>query len=138
MMGNFKSYVPALGLGLLLSASLAWAADAPKAPEAPPAAAPTAAAPASATYTPTAGGQIMKKWPAAIFDASPAEKAAMDINPDLYADFWKKWHFVAVRWREDTREIRLTYANDLAWKVLAEQGSEYPTGAMFGKLVYPA
>lgn len=62
----------------------------------------------------------------------------MDIHPDRFANFWKNWHFVSARWRQDVREIRLTYANDLAWKTLSEQRTDYPLGAMFGKLVYPA
>jgi hypothetical protein len=132
-MRNYKTYFSVLGVGLLLSASPVLAADKSETPAAsPPAAA--AAIPAAEPAVPAS----TKRWPAAIFDSAPAAKAAMDINPDRYAEFWKKWHFVSVRWREDSREIRLTYANDLAWKVLSEQKTEYPTGAMFGKLVYPA
>lgn len=54
-----------------------------------------------------------------------------------YADFWKnpdKWHFVTVRFRKDTGEMRLTYANDIAWKALKAGGKHYPDGAVFGKI----
>jgi hypothetical protein len=53
-----------------------------------------------------------------------------------YAGFWKDpdWHFVTVRFRKDTGEMRLTYANDLAWKALKAGGKEYPDGAVFGKV----
>ena len=54
-----------------------------------------------------------------------------------YADFWKnpnKWHFVTVRYRKDSGEMRLTYANDIAWKALLAGGKDYPDGAVFGKV----
>lgn len=54
-----------------------------------------------------------------------------------YADFWKnpaKWHFVTVRYRKDTGEMRLTYANDSAWQALLAGGTEYPEGAVFAKI----
>ena len=76
-------------------------------------------------------------FPDVIFNQSAEAKAAMDINPDTYADFWKKWHFVTVRWRQDIRDFRYTFANDLAWKTLTEHRTDYPVGAMFGKLIYP-
>lgn len=50
--------------------------------------------------------------------------------------FWQnpeKWHFVTVRYRRDSNELRLIYANDIAWKTLQE-GGEYPDGAIFGKI----
>jgi hypothetical protein len=51
-----------------------------------------------------------------------------------YPDFWKKWHFVTVRYRRDTGEMRLTYANDIAWKALLAGGTDYPEGAIFSKI----
>lgn len=53
-----------------------------------------------------------------------------------YAGFWKNpdWHFVTVRYRRDSSEMRLTYANDIAWKALLAGGREYPEGAVFGKV----
>ena len=79
-----------------------------------------------------------RKFPDIIFALPDAEKAKMDIPADLYGDFWKKWHFVGARWRQDIHEFRLTYANDLAWKTMLEGRTDYPKGAMFGKLAYPA
>jgi hypothetical protein len=51
-----------------------------------------------------------------------------------FPDFIKKWHFVTVRYRKDTGEMRLTYANDKAWKVLREGKTDYPDGAVFAKI----
>ena len=54
-----------------------------------------------------------------------------------YDGFWKdpaNWHFVTVRYRKDTGEMRLTYANDIAWKALLAGGKNYPDGAVFGKI----
>ncbi len=53
-----------------------------------------------------------------------------------YAGFWKNpdWHFVTVRYRRDSSEMRLTYANGIAWKALLAGGKEYPQGAVFGKV----
>jgi len=39
-----------------------------------------------------------------------------------------------VRYRKDTREMRLTYANDIAWKALLAGGKTYPDGAVFAKI----
>ncbi len=78
------------------------------------------------------------KFPDIIFALSDEDKARMDLPQELYVDFWKKWHFVGARWRQDIHEFRLSYANDLAWKTLTEGRIDYPIGAMFGKLVYPA
>lgn len=79
-----------------------------------------------------------KQFPDLIFALSDEDKAKMDLPLELFADFWKKWHFVGARWRQDIHEFRLSYANDLAWKTLTEGRTDYPVGAMFGKLVYPA
>lgn len=51
-----------------------------------------------------------------------------------YAGFESKWHFVTVRYRKDTGEMRLVYANDLAWKTLKSGKTNYPDGAAFGKV----
>jgi hypothetical protein len=51
-----------------------------------------------------------------------------------FKDFEKKWHFVTVRYRADTKEMRFTYANDLAYKTLVSGSNRYPDGARFGKV----
>lgn len=51
-----------------------------------------------------------------------------------YPDFQKKWNLVTVRFRKDTGEIRMTYANDLAWQTLKAGKIEYPDGAVFAKI----
>ena len=51
-----------------------------------------------------------------------------------FGDFAHKWHFVTVRFRKDTNEMRLTYANDSAWKTLSSGKTDYPDGAIFAKI----
>ncbi len=51
-----------------------------------------------------------------------------------YSDFATTWNFVTVRYRKDTGEMRLTYANDAAWKTLMSGSIDYPEGAMFAKI----
>ena len=51
-----------------------------------------------------------------------------------FKNFEKDWHFVTVRFRKDTGEMRLTYANDLAWSVLKKGEHTYPKGAVFAKI----
>ena len=51
-----------------------------------------------------------------------------------FPDFEKKWHLVTSRFRKDTGEMRLTYANDLAWKALQAKSADYPDGAVFAKI----
>lgn len=51
-----------------------------------------------------------------------------------FKDFEKTWHLVTSRFRRDTGEMRLTYANDIAWKALLEGSSDYPDGAVFAKI----
>jgi Cytochrome P460 len=51
-----------------------------------------------------------------------------------FKGFEKNWHFVTVRYRGDTSEMRFIYANDLAYKALLKGSSEYPEGSRFGKI----
>lgn len=51
-----------------------------------------------------------------------------------FKDFEKNWHFVTVRYRGDTKEMRFTYANDIAYKALLKGTNHYPDGARFGKI----
>jgi hypothetical protein len=74
------------------------------------------------------------------FDMNRSETALgvmNDIDFKKFSDFTEKWHLVTVRLREDTKEIRLTYANPLAWEHLsqAKQGP-FPEGSMFGKVAF--
>lgn len=57
-----------------------------------------------------------------------------DIKFDEFKDFTKKWHLVTVRFRQDTKEMRLTYANDIAWREMQESIVKYSDGAAFGKV----
>jgi len=51
-----------------------------------------------------------------------------------FEGFEQKWRLVTVRYRKDTGEMRLSYANELAWKTLAEGRTDYPKGAVFAKI----
>ena len=51
-----------------------------------------------------------------------------------FGDFTHDWRLVTARYRQDIGEQRFTYANAAAMKVLAQGGTHYPDGAMFGKV----
>ncbi|MDX9730608.1 MAG: cytochrome P460 family protein [Bdellovibrionales bacterium] len=56
-----------------------------------------------------------------------------------YRSFPERWKFVTVRYREDSGEMRMTYANDRAYKHLqgltkSKTKTPYPDGANFGKV----
>jgi hypothetical protein len=51
-----------------------------------------------------------------------------------YEGFERNWHFVTVRFRKDTNEMRLTYANDTAWEALSKHVAEFPKGSVFAKI----
>lgn len=53
-----------------------------------------------------------------------------------FKDFDKKWKLVTVRYREDSKEIRLTYANDLAYQTLIKNKTNYKNGSIFAKISY--
>ena len=50
-----------------------------------------------------------------------------------YKEFPEKWSLVTIRFRKDTGEMRLTYANDLALKTLKSGSINYPDGSVFAK-----
>jgi hypothetical protein len=50
-----------------------------------------------------------------------------------HAEFPRKWKLVTIRFRKDTGEMRLTYANDSAWATLSKGAINYPDGAVFAK-----
>jgi hypothetical protein len=56
------------------------------------------------------------------------------ISLGQYQDFEKNWRFVTARYRADTGEMRLTYANDIAWQSLQRGIIDYPDGAVFAKI----
>ena len=51
-----------------------------------------------------------------------------------YKDFTKTWHLVTVRFRTDSKELRFTYANELAWKQMNSSEPVYSDGAIFAKV----
>lgn len=51
-----------------------------------------------------------------------------------YLNFEKDWRLVTVRFRKDTGEMRLTYANDLAFQYLLKGAKDYPEGSVFAKI----
>lgn len=50
-----------------------------------------------------------------------------------YRSFPEKWELVTIRFRKDTGEMRITYANEIAMKALKEGKTDYPDGAVFAK-----
>lgn len=51
-----------------------------------------------------------------------------------FTDFEKQWKLITVRYRKDTGEMRLTYANDLAYENLLKNSTDYPEGSVFAKI----
>lgn len=51
-----------------------------------------------------------------------------------FKGFPEQWEFVTVRYRQDTGELRFTYANKAAADALRKGVRDYPDGAMFGKI----
>jgi hypothetical protein len=64
----------------------------------------------------------------------PLEVASNGYKLADYENFYKDWPQVAVRFREDSGEMRFTYANDLALKGLREGQGHYEDGAVFVKV----
>lgn len=75
---------------------------------------------------------------ALLFFVNTAFAAQEPIDYAPYKDFWRKWPFVTTRFREDTRELRFVFANEIAMKALREDKLPYPDGAVFAKLASPA
>ena len=67
-------------------------------------------------------------------ESSEREDVANGYRLKDFGAFDKDWHLVTVRYRKDTTEMRFTYANDKAWKVLQAGGRDYPDGAIFAKI----
>ncbi len=63
-----------------------------------------------------------------------AEISMNDIRLLQFGDFTEKWRLVTVRYRQDSKEMRFTYANPAAWKGLKSGASVYPDGAVFAKV----
>lgn len=57
-----------------------------------------------------------------------------DIAFSEYGDFTKTWKLVTVRYRQDTHEMRFTYANEKAWESLSKGIMNYPDGSVFAKI----
>lgn len=51
-----------------------------------------------------------------------------------FPEFNSRFRLVTVRYREDSKEMRFTYANDIAAKALELGAKEYPDGAVFAKI----
>jgi|GEM_PF-295062 len=58
------------------------------------------------------------------------------IDPKVADQYWEKWHFVSSRFRTDNRQIRIVYANDIAWDAMLKHSPVYPDGAMFAKAIF--
>ncbi len=61
-----------------------------------------------------------------------------DIGLSDYGDFTKKWNLVTVRFRQDSHEMRFTYANPIAWEALSKGVLPLPEGSVFAKIGFKA
>ena len=69
-------------------------------------------------------------------DETGGKKEMNGIALEKYKNFEHLWKLVTVRFRKDTGELRFTYANPLAYKILKSGKTNYPDGAIFGKVGY--
>jgi len=54
-----------------------------------------------------------------------------------YRNFPSEWKLVTVRYREDSGELRFTYANSIAYgHILSRSKKPYPEGSIFGKVSF--
>ncbi|MDI9333747.1 MAG: cytochrome P460 family protein [Cytophagales bacterium] len=77
----------------------------------------------------------------AFAQAPPVQSDAMNgisLKDPAYQNFWNKWRPIVSRYRVDVNEIRVTYANDVAMKTIEAGKTEFPKGAMFGKVAWRA
>lgn len=56
------------------------------------------------------------------------------IRLSQFKDFEKNWQLVTTRFRRDSGEMRITYANDIAWQYMQKGVTDYPDGAVFAKI----
>lgn len=71
----------------------------------------------------------------AYFEINPDSVRSMnDVKFDDYKDFPAKWRLVTMRYRQDSGEMRVVYANEAAWQGLNSLNPKYPDGAAFAKI----
>jgi hypothetical protein len=75
------------------------------------------------------------------FASTTQNKKAQTMNGvslKSFGDFSKKWKVVTIRFREDSEEMRVTYANPVAYKTLIKRQNDsslpYPLGSVFAKI----
>lgn len=61
-----------------------------------------------------------------------------DISFADFKDFPNQWKLVTVRYRVDSKELRLIYANTKAWNGLKKLKPKYEDGSIFGKIAFVA
>jgi hypothetical protein len=67
----------------------------------------------------------------------PSELRPMNgIDPKVATKYWERWHFVTTRYRKDNDQMRIVFANDLAWEAMVKRSKSYPEGAMFAKAIF--
>lgn len=67
-------------------------------------------------------------------DTQQAGREMNGITLSQFRDFEKNWQLVTSRFRRDSGEMRITYANDIAWKAMQAGATDYPDGAVFAKI----
>ncbi|MFN8790805.1 MAG: cytochrome P460 family protein [Bdellovibrionales bacterium] len=91
-------------------------------------------------YILAAGLTFVTVAPAYFESADQAFRGKAEMNGikfEKYRDFPTRWKLVTVRFRHDSGEMRLTYANELAFQHL-EKGTtgQFPDGAILGKVSF--
>lgn len=77
---------------------------------------------------------IILTFSSAVFSSDHAGKTAMNgISYEKYKNFPQDWTLITIRFRKDTSEMRLTYANKIALETLLKGKIDYPDGAVFAK-----
>lgn len=77
---------------------------------------------------------VLSLWTFLFLSASFAGEVMNGMRLSDFGNFPEKWRVVTVRYREDSGEMRVTYANPSAWKTLASGSTRYPEGAVFAKI----
>ena len=78
---------------------------------------------------------IMLFWLSGQIQSS--EHSGKDVMNDIkyaeYHNFQQDWTLITIRFRKDTGEMRLVYANEIALQNLKKGNFNYPDGAVFAK-----
>lgn len=66
--------------------------------------------------------------------SSYASDSMDGLKPKDFKNFFNKWKVVTVRYRKDNNELRVVYANKIAYKALKKNKKVFPEGSILGKV----